>query len=210
MGKSNGSSQDVRFLQRIDKNRWRTNWIRVEYYPTYLGGAHKRLFRQAHLPPPTTLLHHTPPPPPPQHPPPSSPPKPSKQPLPPTHQTINCLSFCPFLPPPPTLEITILTWKNHWYFTKMTDFYGMPVKPVPLHTFHPILLENPWFCDERRKGWLIRGSCDESKETGRREQRTKPPPAPTNQPLWLGRSLGSVPLVFPGFASIADSARDSK
>ena len=33
MGRSNGRTQDVSFLQRTMRNRWRSNWIWVEYFP---------------------------------------------------------------------------------------------------------------------------------------------------------------------------------
>ena len=35
IGRSSGRSQDVRFLQKIDRNRWRTNRIPVEYFPGF-------------------------------------------------------------------------------------------------------------------------------------------------------------------------------
>ena len=36
MGRSSGRIQNVSFLQRIAGNRWRSNWIRVEYSPRIL------------------------------------------------------------------------------------------------------------------------------------------------------------------------------
>ena len=33
MGRSNGGIQNVTFFQRIAGNRWRSNWVRVEYFP---------------------------------------------------------------------------------------------------------------------------------------------------------------------------------
>ena len=33
MGRSSGRTQDVSFLQRISRNRWRSNWVRVAYFP---------------------------------------------------------------------------------------------------------------------------------------------------------------------------------